>query len=160
MSQSSPPRGRQTFPLALLFLVCTVAAVMAAVVRPLVDVDRWDDMFGGIVGIAIAFIGSVLCGCLIGVIVGLFQFHRSTGVICGAAIGALLGPIAALLLTANSSALQALIPTILIGSVVMLVVAWFTRSAARPAAEEVFAASEVVQQPAAPKSPAKNPFAD
>jgi hypothetical protein len=79
-------------------------------------------------------------------------------------IGAVLGPIAALLLTADASAMQSLIPTVLIGSIVMLLVAWFTRPAQRAEEDEVQPAS-LQQEPAysqqepATKVP-QNPFAD
>lgn len=160
MAESPPQQNRRTYPLALLFLILTSAAILAAVAGPLLRAIDWEDATSDVLYVLIALLISIACGGLFGMIIGLYQFHRLPGALAGLAIGAALGPLAALLLNLGSHGLIALLPAVLIGSGILLFVAWFTRPPLRMEDDDVIEAKLATTSQAPKPPPAKNPFAD
>jgi hypothetical protein len=161
MKETSPPKqNRRTYPLALLFLILTSTAILAAVAGPLFRAIDWEDAGADVLYVVFLALISIACGGLLGMIVGLYQFHRLPGALAGLAIGSALGPLAALLLNLGSQGLGALLPAVLIGSGILLIVAWFTRPPLRTDEEEVVQAKLATDLPDSQPVPAKNPFAD
>jgi hypothetical protein len=161
MKEPSPAKqNHRTYPLALLFLILTSAAILAAVAGPLLRAIDWEDATADVPYVLIVALVSIACGGLLGMIVGLYQFHRLPGALAGLAIGSALGPLAALLLNLGSHGLVTLLPAVLIGSGILLIVAWFTRPPLRTEDDEIVEAKLATRSPEAEPVPAKNPFAD
>jgi|GEM_PF-6919394 len=120
--------NRRTYPLALLFLILTAAAILAAAIGPLLRANDWA-WFDNLFEFAIAFVLSALVGSALGAFIGLYHFHRWAGVLCGLAVGAMLGPLAALLLSVGAQSIGIVAPAVIIGSAILLAVAWLIRPA-------------------------------
>ncbi len=143
---NDPVSTRRTYPLALLFLILTSSAVLAAVAAPLIqglDIENVFDSLPELIGV---LLGSMIGGAIMGLNLGLFQFHRLSGVICGLLVGAVIGPLAALLMTVQTSKISALVQAVLIGSAILLLVAWLIRPAIPTADDEVFRAVLAVEK--------------
>ena len=128
-SPGNAPSNR-TYPLALLFLVITCAAILAAAIGPLVRANSFE-WFESTFELSVAILVSIIIGSTLGALVGLYHFDRRTGVLCGIAVGAIVGPVAALLLTVNATGVGVVAPAVIIGSAILLIVAWAIRPAAR-----------------------------
>lgn len=144
--------GRRTYPLALLFLILTSAAILAAVAGPLLRGIDWSEVGDHLPEVAIAIVVSILCGSLLGMILGLYHFHRATGVFIGAAVGAAVGPLAGLLMSVRTQSLLPLVPTVFIGSAILILVAWFARPAEKKSDEEEIVMATEVEEPRSPGS--------
>lgn len=124
------PTSNRTYPLALLFLILTCAGILAGAIGPLLrtnSFDWWDNAFV----VVIVAILSALVGSALGALVGLFHFDRLAGVFSGIAVGAVLGPFAVLLVVEGPKSLGIIAPAVVIGSAILLIVAWLIRPAAR-----------------------------
>lgn len=144
MTNPSEQEGRRTYPLGLLFLILTSAAILAAVVAPLVRAIDWNDVSAHFPEVLAAMVGCVVGGCLLGMLMGLYSFHRSTGVPIGLAVGAAVGPLAGLLVGVGAQSLMSLAPAVLIGSVILILVAWVIRPAEKKNDDdEIVLATEV-----------------
>lgn len=136
MSQPTPS-NRVTFPLALLFVILTGAAVIAALIGPVLrDVDYAELLRDPLPAIAL-LMGATIGGVALGAMLGLFQFNRLLGVIVGASVGGLIGPVAILLTTVPTSKINSVVPAVCIGSAILLFIAWLVRPPAPPEDEIV-----------------------
>jgi integral membrane sensor domain MASE1 len=141
---------RRTYPLALLFLILTSVAILAAVAGPLLRGIDWSKVGDNLPEVTIAIVVSVLCGCLLGMILGLYHFHRATSVLIGAAVGAAVGPLAGLLMSVGSQSLLPLVPTVFIGSAILIMVAWFARPAEKKSDDDEIVIATEVKEPRSP----------
>jgi predicted lipid-binding transport protein (Tim44 family) len=147
MTNTPDTEGRRTYPLGLLFLILTSAAILAAVAAPLVRAIDWNNI--GDPKVLAAIFGCIMGGCLLGMIMGLYCFHRSTGVLIGLAVGAAVGPLAGLLVSLGTESLMSLAPALLIGSIILILVAWAIRPGEKKVDDEIIMATEVKE----PRSP-------
>jgi hypothetical protein len=119
--------SRHSFPLALMIVVLTGCAVLAAVVAPVVRNFKLEDWFDNSRQIAGAALVTLLGGALLGKIIGLHQFHRKSGVVFGAVMGAMIAPAAALLMTVDRKSVGPVVQAVLIGCAILIATAWFIR---------------------------------
>jgi uncharacterized membrane protein (UPF0136 family) len=110
-----------------MIVVITGCAVLAAVVAPVVRNFKFDDWFDNSRQIAGAAFATLLGGALLGKIIGLHQFHRQSGVLFGAVIGAMIAPAAALLMTVDRQSVAPVVQAVLIGCAILIATAWFIR---------------------------------
>jgi hypothetical protein len=86
------PNSVRGYPLGALFVLVTVCAVLLAGLSPLVQSFQRGtvsvEAFFGALGI------GALCGMLLGMILGLFQFRIGRGVMTGAGAGCVIGLVA------------------------------------------------------------------
>lgn len=151
MTNLPDTEGRRTYPLGLLFLILTAAAILAGVAAPLLRALDWNDVVAALPQVLAATMICVLAGCLLGMLMGLYCFHRATGVLIGIAVGAVIGPLAGLLVTVGAKSLLSLAPALVIGSVILILVAWAIRPAEKTADDEIVMATEV-KEPRTPGS--------
>ncbi|WP_254506999.1 hypothetical protein [Anatilimnocola floriformis] len=123
------PSSNRTYPLALLFLILTCAAIVAGAIGPLLRASRFD-WYEDAFELAVTTIVSAFVGSMIGIAVGVFHFNRVAGMLSGLAVGAILGPLAALLLAVGTHSIGIVAPAVFIGSAILLIVAWLIRPAA------------------------------
>ncbi len=123
----APGSGRHSFPLALMIVVLTSCAVLAAVIAPVARNFRVDDWFDNTRQIAGAGVATLLGGALLGMIIGLHQFDRKSGIMFGALIGAMIAPAAALLMTVDRKSVGPVVQAVLIGCAILIATAWFIR---------------------------------
>jgi hypothetical protein len=122
------PTSNRTYPLALLFLILTCAAILAGAIGPLLRSNSFD-WFDNAFAVVIAAVLSALLGSALGALVGLYHFDRLAGVFSGVAVGAVLGPFAVLLVAEGPNGLGIVAPAVVIGSAILLIVAWLVRPA-------------------------------
>lgn len=153
------PSNRRTYPLSLLFLVLTCAAVLAAVAAPMLRTLNGKDLVASLPTVIAAIFISMLCGALLGMIIGLYQFDRKAGVICGLLVGSGIGPLVGLLLTVRREHVGSLMQVVIVGSAIIVLIAWLIRPAEQPRDEEIVNA-EAAPDVGPPAVKAKNYFAD
>jgi hypothetical protein len=135
---------RVTFPLALLFLVVTGAAIIAALIGPLLrDIDWSEVEIENVVG---GLIASVIGGSILGGLLGLFQYNRLVGVAVGLCVGATIGPVALLVTTVPTSKVSSVVPAVCIGSGILLLIAWLIRPPAQVEEPEEIVAATLVSE--------------
>lgn len=145
--------SRVTFPLALLFVIVTGAAVIAALIGPLLRDVEWDELeFGPTLGLLLV---ATVGGSILGGLLGLFQYNRLLGVAVGLWVGGMIGPVALLLTTVPTSKISAVVPAVCIGSGILLLIAWLIRPPAPPEETEEIVSAVLVSKPEErPKPPA------
>ncbi len=151
MTNISDTQGRRTYPLGLLFLILTATALLAGVAAPLLRALDWNDVGANLPRLLAAMVGCMLGGCLLSMMMGLYCFHRSTGVLVGLVVGAAVGPLAGLLVSVSTQSLLSLAPALAIGSVILVLVAWAIRPVEKKAEDEIVMAAEV-KEPRGPGS--------
>lgn len=137
---------RRTYPLALLFVVLTCAAILAAAAGPLFRAIDWSDGFGGLLELVLAAVAAGLAGGALGALIGLYHFQRLNGVLCGLAVGAVLGPLAGMLMTTGAASLSSVAPAVLIGSVILLFVGSLIRPVQRVVNDEEIVNATLAEQ--------------
>lgn len=131
-----PSSRRVTFPLALLFVIVTGAAVIAALIGPILrDID-FGELAEEPAQVLMLLLGMSIAGTILGALLGLFQFNRLLGVAVGAWVGGMIGPVALILMTVPTEKVSSVVPAVCIGSVILLLIAWLVRPPAPPEAEE------------------------
>lgn len=144
--------SRVTFPLALLFVIVTGAAVIAALIGPLLRDIEWNEVeIENVIG---GLIATTIGGAILGGLLGLFQYNRLLGVAVGVGVGGTIGPVALLVTTVPTSKISSVVPAVCIGSGILLLIAWLIRPPVPPDASEEVVAATLVSEPEESKTSA------
>lgn len=131
-----PSTSRVTFPLALLFVIVTGAAVIAALIGPILRDINFGELAEEPVQVLLLLMATSIAGTILGALLGLFQFNRLLGVAIGAWVGGVIGPVALLLMSVPAEKVSSVVPAVCIGSGILLFIAWLVRPPVPPEAEE------------------------
>ncbi len=112
-----PHRG---YPLGALFVLVTACAVLAAGIAPLVRLAIETTIDGS----ALLIVGcGAVSGIVMGIVIGLMQFNRGSGVIMGVGIGLILGTVAGAMAQLSTDQIMATAMAMTAGSGLIVVVA-------------------------------------
>lgn len=120
--------SRQGYPLGALFVLVTICAVLVAGVAPLVQSLQRGNVSAGAFFAAMGI--GALCGMILGMILGLFQFRVGQGVLTGSSVGAVIGLAAGALSLLTTEQLFAAATAMTAGSGLVIAIAVLMRPSA------------------------------
>jgi hypothetical protein len=118
---------RSGYPIGALFVVVALCAVLIAGISPLVKSTEDGNIDSRFVVLSLA--AGALCGIVVGLILGIFQFRLGLGIVMGTSLGALIGMAAGVMALLSTRQLLTAAAAMTAGSGLVVAVALVMRRA-------------------------------